>query len=88
MVVVYQVGQTHQKGWCTIYQQHMRYIQANGLSCNPRSLFQADILHAISRWLEYGDRIIIFIDMNEHIITGTLPKEFQRLGLFEATHLN
>jgi hypothetical protein len=35
-----------------------------------------------------GDRIIIFIDMNKHIITGTLPKEFQRLGLLEATHLN
>jgi hypothetical protein len=66
----------------------MRYIQANGLSCNPSSLFQADILHAVGRWLEYGDWIIIFIDMNKHIITGTLPKEFQRLGLFEATHLN
>jgi hypothetical protein len=38
--------------------------------------------------LEHGDRIIIFIDMNEHIITGTLPKEFQCLGLLEATHLN
>jgi hypothetical protein len=64
------------------------FIQANGLSCNPRSLFQADILHAVGRWLEYVDRIIIFIDMNKHIITGTLPKEFQHLGLFEATHLN
>ncbi len=88
MVVAYQVGQAHQKGLRTIYQQHMRYIQANGLSCTPRSLFQADILHAVGRWLEYGDRIIIFIDMNKHIIMGTLPKAFQRLGLLEATHLN
>ncbi len=88
MVVAYQVGQTHQKGLCIRYQQHMHYIQASGLSCNPRSLFQADILHAAGHWLEYGDRIIIFIDINKHIITGTLPKEFQRLGLLEATHLN
>jgi hypothetical protein len=66
----------------------MRYIQASSLSCTPRSLFQADILHAVGRWLEYGDQIIIFINMNKHIITGTLPKAFQCLGLLEATHLN
>ncbi len=31
---------------------------------------------------------MIFIDMNEHILTGYLAKALQRLGLEEATHIN
>ncbi len=88
MVVAYQVGQARQRGLRTIYQQHVRYIQAHGLTCTPRELFQEDILSAISCWIEHGDRTLIFIDMNEHILTGHLAKAFQRLGLLEATHLN
>jgi hypothetical protein len=88
MVVAYQVGRAHQRGLCTIYQQHMRYIQAHALSCTLRGLFQVGILNAIGRWMEHGDWIIIFIDMNEHIFTGIPPKAFQRLGLLESTHLN
>jgi hypothetical protein len=88
MVVAYQVGQARQRCLRTIYQQHVRYIQAHGLICTPRELFQEDILSAISRWIEHRDRILIFIDMNEHILTGHLAKAFQCLGLLEATHLN
>jgi hypothetical protein len=86
MVVAYQVGQARQRGLHTIYQQDVHYIQTHGLNCTPRELFQADILSAISHWIEHGDRILIFIDMNEHILTGRLAKAFQRLGLLEATH--
>jgi hypothetical protein len=88
MMVAYQVGQAWQRGLHTIYQQHVRYIQAHGLTCTPRELLQEDILSTISCWIEHGDRILIFIDMNEHILTGHLAKAFQRLGLLEATHLN
>ncbi len=66
----------------------MHYIQAHGLPCTPRELFQEDILSAIRRWIEHRDRILIFIDMNKHILTGHLAKAFQSLGLLEATHLN
>jgi hypothetical protein len=88
MVVAYQVGQAWQRGLCTIYQQNIHYIQAHGHTCTPRELFQEDILSAISRWIEHGDRILIFIDMNEHILTGHLAKAFQCLRMLEATHLN
>jgi hypothetical protein len=55
---------------------------------HPKEPLPSSILHAVGRWLEYRDWIIIFINMNEHIITGTLPKAFQHLGLLEVTHLN
>jgi hypothetical protein len=61
-------------------------MSCHGLLGNPRELFQANILAAITRWIESGDRIILFIDMNEHILTGNLPRELSSLGLQEATH--
>ena len=88
MVAAYQAGQARQRGLCTIYQEHVRYIQAQGLICTPREIFQKDILSAISQWIEHRDRILLFIDMNEHIIKGHLSKSFHHLGLLEATHLN
>jgi hypothetical protein len=58
MVVAYQVGQAWQNGIRTIYQQHARYMMRHGLLGNPRELFQANILAAITRWIKSGDRII------------------------------
>ncbi len=86
MVVAYQVEQAWQSGIRTIYPQHARYMMRHGLLGNPMELFQAAILAAITRWIKSGDRIILFIDMNEHIITGNLPGELLHLGLHEATH--
>ncbi len=58
-----------------------------GINLEPRELFQKDLLQAISEWQAQGERIIVFIDMNEHILTGTLAQEFFRLGMVEATHM-
>jgi hypothetical protein len=86
MVVAYQVGQAWQSGTRTIYQQHQSYMMHHGLLGNPRELFQADILASITRWIESGNRIILFIDINKHILTDNLPRELLCLGLQEATH--
>jgi hypothetical protein len=86
MAVAYQVGQAWQREIRTIYQQHARYMMHHGLLGNSRELFQADILAIITRWIESGNRIILFMDMNEHILTGNLLRELLRLGLQEATH--
>ena len=86
LVVAYQVGQARQKGIQTIYQQHARYMTRHNLPGSPRSLFQEDIVAAITKWIANGDRIILFIDMNEHVLTGVLPRKLLSLGLQEATH--
>jgi hypothetical protein len=86
MVSAYQVGQAWQSGIRTFYQQHARYMTRYGLLENLRELFQANILASITRWIKSGNRIILFIDMNDHILTGNLPIELSRLGLQEATH--
>ncbi len=64
MMVAYQVGQAWQSRIRTIYQQHARYMTRHSLLGNLRELFQANILASITRWLERGNRIILFINMN------------------------
>jgi hypothetical protein len=88
MVIAYQAGKTKQTGPCTIFQQHTQYMQHHRLQGSPRELFRTDFVTAVSRLLEHRDRIIIFIDTNEHILHGTLPEDLCRLGLQEAIHVN
>ncbi len=87
MVVAYQVGMK-KSGKKPIYCQHKCHILEKGLRINlePRELFQKDLLRAISEWQAQEEQIIVFIDMNEHVLTGTLAQEFFRLGMVEATH--
>jgi hypothetical protein len=58
----------------------------HGIQGTPRELFQANRVQSIMNWIESGDRLIIFINMNKHIITSNLPQKFLRLGLKEGTH--
>ena len=85
MVVAYQVRQARQKGIQTIYQQHARYMALHNLIGKSWDLFQDDIA-AITRFIENGNRLILSIDMNKHVLTGTLPWKLLCLGLHEATH--
>ncbi len=71
MVVAYQVGQARQKGTQIIYQQHARYMARHKLPGMPLDLFQDDIVTAITKWINKGDRLILFIDMNEQVLTYT-----------------
>lgn len=69
------------------YQQYIRYLQRNGITNRtPRSLFHDDFLGVLKNWIKDGERLLIFIDMNEHILTSGLAREILGLGLEEATH--
>jgi hypothetical protein len=86
VIVAYQVGASKPKGIMTIYQQHLRHIQLKCLRTNPKQLFQDDLIQALKRWIGHGERIPLFMDMNEHIISGSLVQKLQQLGLVEASN--
>jgi hypothetical protein len=86
LVVAYQVGRSRQKGPRTIYQQHVRYMQIEGITGTPRELFSSDFVNAILQWIKHRDRIVLFVDANKHILTGKLPMALAKLGFQEATH--
>ncbi len=45
-----------------------------------------DFSATLQVWRQQGDRLLIFMDMNEHILNGPLAQWMVRMGLEEATH--
>ncbi len=67
----------------TTYQQQWRYFitRKKDLTC-PRTLFWRDLIKQIKSWWELGDKIIIFMDHNEHVTNGLLGNKLSnRNGL-------
>ena len=40
----------------------------------------------VNSWLANGERLIIFMDFNEQVLRGKLPKLLQQAGLEEVSH--
>jgi hypothetical protein len=55
-----------------VYRQHIRYIQARGLQCNPGKLFDCDLSKQIKEWRKQGERIVLLIDENNHPLHKTI----------------
>ncbi len=45
-----------------------------------------DFLATLQVWHQQEDRLLIFMDMYEHILNGPLAQRMVRMGLEEATH--
>jgi len=66
IVVAYRPCATAVKGLKTVYQQHIRYIQAKGMKTNPVDLFDSDLSMQIQTWRKHGERILLLMDVNGH----------------------
>ena len=87
LVSAYNVGRQKPRGDSTIFQQQVRYIQNHDLPHLPSCLFIIDFVAQLQAWQRQGGRLLIFINMNEHILRGHhLAKYMLKMGLMEATH--
>ena len=59
----------------TSYQQQRRYfiMKKKDLTC-PRMLFRRHLISAIKKWRNARERIVLYMDHNEHVYDGTLGK--------------
>jgi hypothetical protein len=59
----------------TTYQQQRRYFitKRRDMTC-PLVLFRRQLIKQIKKWRAEGDRIILFMDHNEHVTKGPLGK--------------
>jgi hypothetical protein len=85
-VAAYNVGRQSPKGLKTIYQQQVHHIQTHGLNTSPPRLFLTDFLAQLQVWQRQGDRLLIFMDMNKHVLGGTVGRYLLSMGLVEAMH--
>jgi len=85
VVSAYCVGKTKPEGHGRVYQQHLRYLQHKGWdqTKTPYQLFCDDLLWQLQVWVGQGDRIILCMDANEHVLYGGLCKRLldEKLGL-------
>ena len=65
----------------TVWAQHRRYFRKRGIFWNPRTMFRIQLMAQLKRWRAAGDEIILHLDANEDLYTGTLAKELQGDGL-------
>lgn len=89
IVIAYCPGRHQQpKGPKTVYRQHMNYIYEQGHSTTPYQLFVDDLSQQLKRWRAQGDRILLFIDANEHILRGPIATRLRSddIELHEAGH--
>ena len=72
----------------TVYKQQERFIQEKGLRTDPKVMFREDLLAVLQRWQEKGDRVVLVINMNEHVIDGEMCKQLvdEDLQMREVVH--
>ena len=84
---VYHVGKAKPQGPKRYYQQHLRYIQNKGLQTNPYDMFCDDLLRQLKVWKKEGDRILLMMDANEHVLDGPFTRQLrEELDLEEISH--
>jgi hypothetical protein len=70
IVVAYRTCHTKSKGLQTIYQQQIQYIQAHGLNCLLKELFDRDLSKQIKEWRKSGERVVLLMVVNDHSLRG------------------
>ena len=71
---VYCVGKRIVDGLGRVCQQHLRHIQTLSLRTLSYQLFKQDLVSQLREWARQGDRLIIMMDANEHILDDELGK--------------
>ena len=66
------------------YQQQLRYFRSQQEFRCPRELFDIHLQHQLQEWMEAGDQIILGLDMNEDVRTGTTAAMLRELGMSDA----
>jgi hypothetical protein len=89
VVAVYGVGKSKVKGLGTVYQQHLQYIQEKNLNKRPRKMFEVDFPAVLRVRRSNGERLLIFADFNDHILTGRISQRLlnnNKFHLKETSH--
>ncbi len=79
IVSAYNLGRQAPRGDSTIFQQQLGYIQNHQLPTTPRRMFMINFLATLQVWCQQGDRLLIFMDMNEHILNGPLAQRMLQM---------
>ena len=89
VVIAYSIGKTKPEDLTANHQQALHYIQNNDMDTNPRQMFEEDLQATLRVRRTQGERLLIFMDANEHILKGKFMSKLmndQCLNLREETN--
>jgi len=68
----------------TVYDQHARYIRTNGMTKQPRELFDDHIIIELEKSINSGINTILAIDTNENVTSGPFTRKIMSIGMFNV----
>jgi uncharacterized protein (UPF0332 family) len=75
VVCAYNPCYNNKQGSNTVYQQHRRYfITKERSNTCPLIRFREDLVNQLTQWRDEGDRLIVFMDANQHVYNGPIGK--------------
>lgn len=88
LVSAYQPCANRQGGYASCYSQQRAYHREQGDRRCPRFLFRLHLITQLRKWRDEGDRIILMMDANEHILRGKFSQMLRQcdLDLSEIVH--
>ena len=88
VVTAYCPGKSKKTGPGTVYCQHLTEINKCGLDCTPYQSFVTDLTSQLRCWRAAGERLILLMDANEHVLNGTIAQLLadSRIDMKEVSH--
>ena len=90
IIVAYCPGKKGKRvGLKTVTHQHMIYIDEHNIPVrSPYEMFLRDLSAQLREWKSAGDRLLLFMDNNEHILTGRITRRLQQddIDIREISH--
>ena len=65
----------------TVYKQHLRYLRSQNDDRDPLKAFEADLEKTLAAWIEDGERILLGMDANQDVRSGSLSRMLAKLGM-------
>jgi hypothetical protein len=85
IIVAYMPSNSDKSRGTSVIAQHRRYLRykCNDKRC-PRQAWREDLANQMETWMENGERLILFADVNESVRRGKFGKYMAQLGLVES----
>ena len=88
IVSAYQPCANRRGGYASCYSQQRAYHKEQGDNRCPRLLFRLQLIKQLEEWRNDGDRILLMMDANEHILHGQFTSLLKKnkIDLSEIVH--
>ena len=85
IITAYRLVVTNNKGGSeTVYSQHLRGLRLNGDTREPLAAFDEDLLSLVKATIEQRKQIVLMMDVNEDVRSGTLAHRLRQFVLEES----